>query len=533
MNDESEPIAKINLLLFNFLCHRHQQSLEKEINKRKRVEEDERNLKAENNRLLDRLSILEFELQQTKDNHNQQLLSSDREKRRLQLEHDKRINDLQSQLDETQRDAEKSFETRLSDIRSKYESTIRNVKEKELQLMKQEIEGDRIRCLLEYQKKCELDIETARSEERKLAAIEVEKVRQSFIQREQQTAKDLIDLEKLHAKRVDQLQEAIVAEQQKYQGLKEEYQQTSLAFERKIHELIHQIQQLQDKNHESVIVNDSLQREMKSMNERVEDRALKEVHYREELSKALTELRLLQAEKLELSAQSSNSNAQSMQWRQILQDQESRYAAIDAQFKITKEENSMLEHEAARLKQENENLKRELEKCERLIYGVSQHRVDQKKVVAKAIEPSRYNASFQKHGPNDNYGLDTASMSFATTPQTPASAPSSSQRTNNFIDYLNNTQLTYPSRIAQSSTTSPVGKKTPKEVASVKKLSPPTTKSDLKMKRSTSPTNFTQFRSQEMTISRAAKLPISINNGLDQDQEIIALMRKNKQILSR
>lgn len=531
---------------------RHQQVMEKEMHFRKRIEEDERHARAENNRLLDRINMLEFELQQLKDHQNQLSLASEREKRRQQLEYEQKIQDLQLQLDETQRDAEKSYQSKLADIRNKYESTIRNIKEKELELLKQEVEGDRIRCLLEYQKKCELDIESARTEERKLAAVEVEKVRQAFIQREKQTAKDLVELEKLHAKRVDQLEEAITAEQKKYQGLKEEYQQTSLAFERKLQDFVHQIQQLHDKNHESVMVNDALQREMKSMNERVEERALKEVHYREELSKALTELRLLQAEKLELSAQSSNSNAQSLQWRQILQDQEARYSAMDAQLKITKEENSMLEHEATRLKQENENLKSELEKCDRLIYGVPQHRVDHKKTVPIVIDPSSFSSSSTATAQNrsSNMGnLDPSNISFSSSvgggaysqrhiQQPFVSGQTSSQKNSNFMDFLNNTHgslVSHGHTSNTSSTPKKIPNKSPSTVGNPKKTSPSSSNhiQDSRFKRSSSPTTFNPYHSQEMTISRAAKLPISQNHGIVQDQDILALMRKNKQMLLR
>ncbi len=56
------------------------------------------------------------------------------------------------------------------------------------------------------QKNCQLSIESIRTDERALAQLECEKIRNVFLRREQQTTDDLMQLEKLHAQRVNDLE---------------------------------------------------------------------------------------------------------------------------------------------------------------------------------------------------------------------------------------------------------------------------------------------------------------------------------------
>jgi hypothetical protein len=362
------------------------EQVEKEIMLRKRAEASDQSLRKDLQHAQDRIAMLEMDLQRTQATSESSQSAWSREKTRLVAEYTHQIQQLATEKETIELEAQRQIQSKVQEMNKKWESSLQTLKGHEMELMRQQWESDHARSLIELQKKCQRDIESVRSEERTLAAQEMESLRTAFLQRERQTAQDLIELEKLHAKRVQQLDFQYTQEKSANEQLKQRLNDLFLDQERKHQDSVYQSDSWQRKTHDLTLQCDQLKRDLKAMQEQVADSKAGENHAREQLRQISMELKLILAERAELQRQVTGNGVEVTQWKQVVHEQEKNYHALETSVRVAKEEVAFLEHENHRLKTENAKLHYDMEKADRLIYGVSQHNADPQRTFALKLD---------------------------------------------------------------------------------------------------------------------------------------------------
>jgi hypothetical protein len=546
----SHVVSTDRILLF--VCS-HQADINKEQQSRSLQIEAQQLLHADIQTLSGALSAVEMELTQTKEQHKQQLLLMEHEKSRQEHYWSERLLQVQQEMAVQERNHEKMMLDRVNSMQSACDQTIASVREKQLSLIRAETESEKIRMMTEFRTQCELEIEHLRVQERTRHTMEIERLRESFLLREKETAADLVQLEKLHRERIKQLEKERSQEARKNEILLQEQAQSTLSFQRKIEELQHALQLREERESQLILQHDATQREFNELIAKSETKQQQEADYRSELSRALTELRLLQAEREELHNQSSHTTAQGMQWRKLLAEYNDREQQLQTSLRIAREEIVFNEHECERLRSENAVLLKEKEKHERLIYGVSQSQTKDKKRTVTVIESERdqpKDSLIQQSNRSSslmlNSSIQSASLSFSPSSlsflpgqvsyqlqQTPLSAVRSTIQatTNNLQSHSNNSIMSnlygtnnlyhqdvkaspgsfINSGSNQKQTTSPTNHTSGTHITSV-------------VNRSLSPS-----RLHTMTISSAAKLPVS-QTGFSKDPDVQSMLSRHRQL---
>lgn len=129
----------------------------------------------------DRIASLEIDLQRVQSSTESSQSSWIREKTRLVAEYTHQIQQLTAEKDALEQDAQRQIQQKVQEMNKKWEASVQNLKGHEMELMRQQWESDHARTLIEQQKKCQRDIESVRSEERTLAAQEMESLRSAFM----------------------------------------------------------------------------------------------------------------------------------------------------------------------------------------------------------------------------------------------------------------------------------------------------------------------------------------------------------------
>lgn len=373
--------------------------MEKEISLRKRAEHSEQSLRKELNSASDRITSLEIELQRLQNTTDSTQSSWQREKTRLIAEYSHQIQQLTEEKERIEHEAQRTLQAKLQEANKKWEFSLQTVKTHESDLQRQQWESDHARSLIELQKKCQRDIEAVRTEERTLAAQEIQNLRSAFMHREHQTAEDLIELEKLHAKRIQQLEHQYQSEKQCNEELKHRLNDMLLEQERARQDAFHKSDHALRKTHEVTLQADHWKREVKTLQDSLTESKANENQLREQLRQVSVELRLLQAERGELQRQSTNHAAEVMQWKHVVHEQEKNYASVETETRVVKEEVAFLEHENQRLRAENNRLRQEMERADRLIYGVGQHVVDSKRTFPLKLESKFHDTTLTSESP--------------------------------------------------------------------------------------------------------------------------------------
>jgi len=293
------------------------------------------------------------------------------ERKHLIQEAQNTITTLQSEKEQVMVEAHHQLRDKVAEMNEKMQRSLSTIKDSETEIMRQELEGQRIRSLAELHKKCQREIEIVRTEERRLAAIEMENIRTAFLSREHQTSEDLIQLEKLHSARVKQLEEQVLALKADNTACHERLKIAS----KEAHYGSSQVQraatEMQERMEEHAARAEELQREVLAAHKEVQECKVREASYRDQLSRALTESRMQHAELLEARQQASTGSAQAFQWRNATRESDLSIAAADTAVRIARDEVAMLEHQLKRVEIENAELKSELQRADRLIYGVN------------------------------------------------------------------------------------------------------------------------------------------------------------------
>ena len=112
-----------------------------------------------------------------------------------------------------------------------------------------------------------------------------------------------------------------------------------------------------------------LHSELVSAHRELQESKVRESSYREQLTRSLTSAKLIQAELIEAKQQATSGSAQAFQWRNANKESDLSLAAAETAVRIARDEIVMLEHHVKRVERENVELKNELQRADRLVYG--------------------------------------------------------------------------------------------------------------------------------------------------------------------
>lgn len=336
---------------------------------RERAERAEHEAQNELASLRDKFSTLQIEATRLKKESELDRMTFEKEQKHLLQESQRTITALQEEKERILVQTSHDLRDKMAEMNDRMQKSLQSIRDSEMETMRQEMEGQRIRSLAELHKKCQHEIELVRTEERKLAAIEMENIRSAFLSREHQTAEDLIQLEKLHSTRVAQLEQTITGLKAEKKALSEQLHVASQEAQHGSALVQRGASEMQARMEEYAARAEGLHRDLLEAHREIQEGKVREASYRDQLSRALTQSRLQHAELLEAKQQAAAGSAQAFQWRNATKESDLSIAAAETSLRIARDEVAMLEHHLRRVEEENAELKSELQRSDRLIYG--------------------------------------------------------------------------------------------------------------------------------------------------------------------
>ena len=352
--------------------NRHTDLITRAQSLRERAESSDLESQRELMALKDKLSNIGIDTAHARKAHENDKQAWERERKQLTTELESTIQQLKDENERVVNQSREEVRLKVLEMNEKMKVSINNIKNSDMEIVRQELEGKRLRSIAEVQKQCQKEVEMVRTEERKLASIEIANLRQAFLSREHQTSEDVIQLEKLHSLRVAQLENQLTSMKALYKSTEEKLNQATKQLQTgtvEANKSIHDSKLAMEAQEKRSAL---LHKELQQANTELQEMKSREVSYREQLGKALTQSRVQHAELLEARRQASSGNAQAFQWKHAIKESELSINAAETTVQIAKEEISMLEHELKRLQAENYELKAELSRADKLIYGVPQ-----------------------------------------------------------------------------------------------------------------------------------------------------------------
>lgn len=347
--------------------------LEKEIALRSHAERSEHQLRSDWNGLQDQLAGLHIEFARSRDTHQSDGKAWARERQQLLAECESRIGLLEKEKVEAQTQARQELHHKVLEMKQRQEAGLREATSSQQEALREEFQSELARLGNEMQKRCQRDIEAVRSEERKLASSELTSLRSAFTQREHSTSEDLVQLERLHATRVNQLEQQVSVLKASGERLSEALREASLRMDKGSENSEHKALQFRRQMEEHSKRADQLHCQLEAMETELQQSRSREASFRNQLARAIEEARIKSAELIEARQQASSGSVQAQQWRKVSQESDLSVAAAQSTVQIAREEVAMLEFELRRAQDESAALRQELLRADKLIFGVPQH----------------------------------------------------------------------------------------------------------------------------------------------------------------
>lgn len=352
---------------------RHSALLEREVGLRNAAETREGSLREEFTAVQEKLSALQLEHAQSRDAHKVQSANWERERKQLTQEYTTKIATLEREKDEILAHAQQEVHSKTQELNLKYQHSIKNISQSGNETLRQEYEGELLRQGAEMQKRCQHEIEVVRTEERRVAAVELANQRAAYVKREHATSEDLLQLEKLHNTRVSQLEQQLAGARTTNERLQEELHTASLRADKGTESSHQTALRYRREMEEHSLRAEQLQQQLQISSEETQKAQGREAIYRAQLAEALKDVRVKSAELAEAKQQASVGSVEAQQWRKVSKESELSIAAAETSLQIARDEVGMLEFELKRVRNENAALKQELYRADKLIFGVSQH----------------------------------------------------------------------------------------------------------------------------------------------------------------
>ena len=350
--------------------------LQKETSSRERAETHEVNMRQEIASLREQTQRLQAEITRLHSVHKADTEHWERERNIIRTDAETQRKRVEREREEFSNKAQVDLRTKLSELSLRFDSRVKEMETTITETIRQQEEGRRLQEMQVTIKQCEKDIETCRTEERRARAREVESLRGAFKERERQTADDLTQLEQLHAERLrrleqqnDMLLKKVEVAERETEAAKQLAQRGSTEVRLQATQHMQQAEAATQKAESLVIQSTALRKEL-------QESRIREGTYREQLSRALEENRLQRAEFLETQKQLQTVSSEAQMWRKQAQEADMTHTTTGTTIQIARDEINMLEHELARVKEDNYALQMSLHKAEMVVYGSPRSSLD-------------------------------------------------------------------------------------------------------------------------------------------------------------
>lgn len=342
-----------------------------------------------------RYKTLYSEMQELSKQHNDVTAVWESEKAKLTAEIRTLTRQLQEEVANSASRVRSEMRTELVATTQDYESRIEQTRQQVAQTLKLEFEREKVRHGLELVERHQQELQAALANAHEQRVREVEAVRKTFMQREEQTAQDIEKLQSLHERRVrdlermcDTLKQKLAEAQTRIVELTNENQECAQRARKDLQSSALHAQAATARTEE-------LQEQLDQLGRQKAEAENQHAVMRERLTQVLDERRIERAEALDLKRQLAELTAESDRYRRLAASTDHHAATIQvrdcsflrngrndsltgflaltcatqAETQIMQEELAMLEHENARLRRECETLAHELSKVDKFLYG--------------------------------------------------------------------------------------------------------------------------------------------------------------------
>jgi hypothetical protein len=191
---------------------KHNDFMIKDSELRSNSDSKEKELRNEISILKDNYSKLFDENSRIKESSKVDLTFVERDRETLMVKAENRIAKLEQEKESILIRSQNEMRRKMEQVTTRFEDNLRDMEVNIRDTVIKQQEGE---CMLEItkmQKKCTKDIETIRTDERKKATMEIERIRVAYSTREKQTSDDLMELEKCHNNRILRLEKQFYGE---------------------------------------------------------------------------------------------------------------------------------------------------------------------------------------------------------------------------------------------------------------------------------------------------------------------------------
>eukprot|EP01041_Mallomonas_annulata_P002209 gene2209-4296_t len=325
--------------------------------------------RKETTALNDQIQKLETELRRCRSQNVSTTETWQSERELMRADADRRVALVMEDRDQAVQRLEDESREKMAQLAIRYERALREMELSIEERVREEIDSETMQKMSALHRRCVNEIETARLDERREVANQVEVVRATFLEREKETMDDLKRLEALHTERVDRLvlerdeykQKLVVADDR----LLTANEESSRCIAQLRQQTLDQVDQLQSHATQA----DRLKNDLHHAHQEIQSTRAREASYREQLGRLIEDSRLQHAELVQCQWQTSTYEASLSQLKRALHEANTVQATMNAELSIARDEVAMLEHEIKRQQDENVSLSHVLHRTESLVYG--------------------------------------------------------------------------------------------------------------------------------------------------------------------
>ena len=389
---------------------RYSALLIKEKSSRERAENHEINMRQEVTSLREQVQRQQSEITRLHTVHKADTEHWERERSLIRTDAEAQRKRVEREREECVNKAQIELRSKLSELSLRFDSRVKEMEGNITETIRQQEEGKRLQEIHIIIKQCEKDLETCRTDERRARVREVENLRNAFKERERQTAEDLVQLEQLHTERLQRLeqQNAMLIKKADH-AEKEANIAKDISQKGSVEVRLQAIQHMQQAE-TATKKSESLVLQAASLRKELQESRVREGTYREQLSNSLEENRLQRAELLEAQKQAQSVSSEAHMWKKQAAAADMTHTTAATTVQIARDEISMLEHELARVKEDNYALQRSLQRAEKLVYGTSQDSREAGKlehISGNGVRQYGRNSSPHLHNNNNNTTTNT------------------------------------------------------------------------------------------------------------------------------
>lgn len=295
----------------------------------------------------------------------------EKEKRDLMHQNERMLQRISEEKSSLAAKLHSDYEQSILEMTHKFDCSVQEVERNVRKSLHLEFQQDKFHSIRTMELKTTNDIKSALAEERRLHQLEMTKIKNTYLDREDQTSKDLVLLEELHGRKVSQLESEILHFQERAEYIEQLYESEKIQDAKLIENVrLQSVQTLKSLEDQSKKAEDQERRIVQIQNDLQQSKSM-EAKYREKMGELLEENRIQRMQLLNLQKQFDIDSAHASTWKNASKESEISLNSYNSALRIAHEEVLMLENENKRILEENVRLKSALSYADKIVYGTN------------------------------------------------------------------------------------------------------------------------------------------------------------------